>query len=180
MEISTAQEDVRRVFRSGAVGQLVSAAVWAAAAATATWGAPATAPYVLFFGGILIFPLTSLALLLLRGPASLPRGHPMSALAFQLAMQVPLGLLVALALNAFAPKLFFPAAMVLVGGHYLAFVFLYGMRSFAILAAALIATGVVIGVTAPALALAGAWLAVVFLLAFSVFAFAGNLRTRQP
>src|SRR6478672_9572615 len=171
MEISTAQDDVRRVYRSGAVGQLVSAVVWTAAAATATWGASATAPYVLFLGGILIFPLTSLALLVLRGPASLPKGHPMSALAFQLAMQAPLGLLVALALNVFAPRLFFPAAMVVVGGHYLAFVFLYCMRSFAVLASALIVGGVVIGVAAPALALAGAWLAVAALGAFSVFAF---------
>jgi hypothetical protein len=171
MEISTAQEDVRRVFRQGAVGQLVSALVWTAAAATATWGESSAAPYVLFLGGVLIFPLTSLVLRLLRGPASLPNGHPMSALAFQLAMQVPLGLLVALALGIFAPNLFFPAAMVVVGAHYLAFVFLYGMRSFAVLAAAMIVAGVLIAVAVPGLSVAGAWLTVLALLAFSAVAF---------
>jgi hypothetical protein len=85
-------------------------------------------------------------------------------------MQVPLGLLVAVALGIFAPNLFFPAAMVVVGAHYLAFVFLYGMRSFAMLASVMIVAGVLIAVAVPGLSVAGAWLTVIALVAFSVVA----------
>ena len=83
-----------------------------------------------------------LGLRLLGGPSSLPAGHPLSSLAFRTAIQVPLGLLVALALAAFDARLFFPAAMVVVGAHYLPFLFLYGMRSVPLLAVPMIALGV--------------------------------------
>ncbi len=103
----------------------------------------------------------------------------MSALAFQLALQVPLGLLVALALGIFAPNLFFPAAMVVVGAHYLAFVFLYGMKSFAVLASVMIVAGVLIALGVPDLSVAGAWLTVLALLAFSAVAVLTGPRKQQ-
>ena len=40
--------------------------------------------------------------------------------------------------------LFFPACMVIVGAHYLPFVFLYGMRLFAVLAALMTLVGVLL------------------------------------
>jgi len=41
----------------------------------------------LFLGGMLIFPLTSLVLRLGGGPTGLPKGHPLRALAMQIAFQ---------------------------------------------------------------------------------------------
>ncbi|TFD12223.1 hypothetical protein E3T35_07705 [Cryobacterium sp. TMT1-2-2] len=70
MEISQAQADVRRIYRAGFPGPLVSAVIWAAASAVFTWGSVA--------GGM--------------------------------------------------------AALFIVGGHYLVFMLLYGMRLFAVLA----------------------------------------------
>ena len=64
----------------------------------------------------------------------MPKGHPMAALATQFAFTVPSGMLVAVALGLTEPNLFFPASMIIVGAHYLPFVFLYGMRLFAVLA----------------------------------------------
>lgn len=167
MQILEAQRDVRRVYRHGSVGQLVTALVWAAAAVAAGLSGPGAA-MVLFFGGMLIFPLTTLALRALGGPASLPKGHPMAALALQLALQVPLGLLVVLVLAGFDARLLFPASMVIVGAHYLPFVFLYGMRSFALLGGALIAGGVALALLAPGAGITGAWVTVAALVAFSV------------
>ncbi|MHA7239604.1 DUF7010 family protein [Arthrobacter sp. TMS1-12-1] len=176
MLIAVAQEDVRRVYRRGSVGQLVTALVWAAAVIVASQGSLMSAAWALFLGGILIFPLTTLGLRILGGPSSLPKGHPMSALAFQLAMQIPLGVLVILALTAPQPGRFFPAAMVLVGAHYLPFVFLYGMSSFLLLALPLIVVGVLIAVVTPEWSLVGAWFTVAALLVFGVVEF---LRDRQ-
>ena len=133
MTITDAQRDVRTVYRGGFYGQLVSGAVWLVAAGVATWVSDGAAIAALWLGGVLIFPLTTLALRLAGGPAALPAGHPMAALATQIAFTVPLGLLVAVVLGAERPELFFPASMVVVGAHYLPFVFLYGMRLFAVL-----------------------------------------------
>ena len=56
------------------------------------WGTSGAAMAVLFFGGMLIFPLAQLVLRLMGRPASLPKGHPMTGLAMQIAFTVPLGL----------------------------------------------------------------------------------------
>ena len=65
----------------------------------------------------------------------------------------------------------YPAMMILLGAHYLPFVFLYGMRMFAVLAGALVAGGVMIAMYASRAFATGAWVTGVLLL---VFAFAGG------
>jgi len=97
-QLAQAQGDVREVYRGGFVGQLVSGAVWLLAAAAGTWLSAGAAVIVLWVGGVLIFPLTSWCLRLSGRPAALPGGHPMAALATQIAFTVPPGMLVAVAL----------------------------------------------------------------------------------
>ena len=165
--IAEAQRDVRRTYLGGFFGQLVSGAVWFAAAAVATWGPIGAAVATLWLGGVLIFPLTTLALRATGRPSALPAGHPMAPLAMQIAFTVPLGLLVALALAGERPDLFFPASMIIVGAHYLPFVFLYGMRLFAALAALLVCGGVVLAIAVAAPVSLGAWLTGTALVAFA-------------
>ncbi|XTR52032.1 DUF7010 family protein [Pseudarthrobacter sp. So.54] len=80
MSIAAAQRDVRRVYAGGFYGQLVSGAVWLVAAAAATWFSPPAAVGALFFGGMLIYPLTTLVIRLSGRPSSLlgraPDGTP--------------------------------------------------------------------------------------------------------
>ena len=54
MDIAEAQREVREVYRSGAMGGLVSGALWLASAAAGTWGSKNAAVLVLIFGGFLI------------------------------------------------------------------------------------------------------------------------------
>ena len=168
VHINEGQADIRRVYRGGLAGQLVSGVLWLVAAAVATWGSPDAAIATLFLGGMLIFPLTSLVLRLGGGPAGLPKGHPQKALATQIAFTVPQGMVVAIVLGVLRPELFFPAAMVIVGAHYLPFVHLYGMRLFAVLAGVLSVGGVVLLFWLPAPMPAGAWFTGVVLLVFAV------------
>ena len=168
MSISAAQAEVRRLYSGGFQGQLVSAVLWLVAAAAAQWVSTASAVVVLFLGGTLIFPLTWLVIRLTGRPASLPAGHPMGALAVQIAFTVPIGLVVVVALLSGRGELFFPASMVIVGAHYLPFVFLYGMRMFAYLAAALVVPGVLLLLWVPAPVPLGGWLTAAVL---AVFAF---------
>ena len=168
MSVTEAQADVRRLYSGGFQGQLVSAVIWLSAAAAAQWSSTTSAVVVLVLGGTLIVPLTWFVIRLTGRPASLPPGHPMAALAMQIAFTVPIGLVVVVALLSGHGELFFPASMVVVGAHYLPFVFLYGMRLFAYLAAALVVPGVLLLVWVPAPVALGGWLTAVVL---AVFAF---------
>ena len=97
MEIAEAQRDVRQLYRGGFFGQLVSGVVWLVAAGTGTFVSPTAGMVSLLLGGTLIFPGTTALLRITGRPTSLPSGHPMNALAMQIAFTVPLGLLVAVA-----------------------------------------------------------------------------------
>jgi hypothetical protein len=79
---------------------------------------------VLVVGGIFIFPMTQLLLRLIARPVSLPKGHPMNALAMQVAFVLPLSLPLVFAATAYRETWFFPAFMIAVGAHYLPFIFL--------------------------------------------------------
>jgi hypothetical protein len=171
VNITDAQRDVRTVFLGGFAGQLVTGGVWFLSAATATWHSSGLAMWVLVVGGMFIFPLTQLFLRLTGRPASLPRGHPMNALAMQVAFVLPLNFPLIFAATAHRQAWFYPAFMVAVGAHYLPFMFLYGMWQFGVLAALLVASGVVIGLYLPSVFSLGGWSTALLLL---VFAFIGR------
>lgn len=168
MTIEQAQQDVRRVFRAGVVGQCVSAVLWTVAAALATWVGRGPAVAALALGGALIFPVTRLVLAALGGPSGLPAGHPMNALGTQVALVVPLALPVAFAAARARAEWFFPACLVLVGAHYLPFVFLYGMPEFAVLAVVMTGAGLALALSGPGAFAAGAWLGAGLLAAFAL------------
>jgi len=168
MDVETAQDDVRRVYRGGFCGPLVSAVIWAAASAALQWGSVWLSMAVLFFGGMVIFPLSSLVLKAMGGPAALPKGHPSAALAVQSALTVPIGLLVAIALGGVAPSLFLPASLIIVGAHYLTFVSLYGMPLYGVLAGVLVTVGAVAMFAVPALRGVSGWIGALVLLAFAL------------
>ena len=176
MQIDQAQRDVRLVYVGGFFGQLVSGVLWLTAAAVGTFSAPTAAIAILLLGGILIFPMTTVCLRLAGRPASLPAGHPMAGLATQIAFTVPLGLLVALAVTGYRLEWFFPAAMVIVGAHYLPFVFLYGMRHYAALAAILAFGGVGLALWGPESFSLGAWITGLVLVSFA-FLLRASVRT---
>ena len=181
MDVEAAQRDVRRVYRGGFSGPLVSALIWAAASAVYQWGSAAAAMAVLFVGGMLIFPLSSLVLKTMKGPAFLPKGHPSVALAMQSAFTVPLGLLVAIALGTLAPSLFLPASHIIVGAHYLTFISLYGMRVYGVLAGVLVGVGAAAIFAVPALRGASGWIGAAVLLVSAVPLFVSHrLEAQRP
>jgi len=184
MLISDAQRESRTVYLGGFVGQLVSSMVWFASAAIAAFVDPVTGFWALAIGGAAIFPLTQ-ALLRIAGRATaLAPENPLGGLAMQIAFTVPITLPVAGAAALHQRGWFYPACLVIVGAHYLPFVFLYGMRTFAGLAAALTGAGFVIGVMAPGRVVLGGWVGGVILLGFAFALLAAYRRglheTRQP
>lgn len=167
MLVQDAQREVRTVFIGGFWGQLVSSAIWLASAAVGTWATPRAAILTAVVGGFFIFPLTLALLRLTGGPASLSKDNPLHYLGMQIAFTLPMSMFLLVPVTQFRLNLFYPALMILVGAHYLPFVFLYGMRMFIPLCAILVSSGVAIAHYFPGSFSLGAWITGLMLFVFA-------------
>jgi hypothetical protein len=168
MLVEDAQRHVRASFIGGFWGQLVSSVIWLASAVLATWSTPRTAITTIVFGGFFIFPATVLLLRLTGGSASPTKGNPLSSLGMQIAFTLPMTMLLLVPVTEFRLNLFYPALLILLGAHYLPFVFLYGMRMFIALCAILVSSGVVIALYLSQSFSLGAWVGGFTLLVFAL------------
>ena len=168
MRVVDAQREIRQAYVGGFMGQLVSGLLWLASAVAATWSSPRSAIVLIVVGGFFIFPLTRLGLALMGHRVAITPGNPLNGLAMQVAFTLPLSLPVVGAAALYRLDWFYPALMIILGAHYLPFVFLYGMRMFAVLSALLVSAGIVLGLYVPLSFAAGAWIASGLLLLFAV------------
>jgi hypothetical protein len=168
MQIAQAQKDVRDTFLGGFAGQLVSAVLWGISAAGCTWHSLRLGELILVLGGFLIFPMTQFVLRSIGHTYALPKGHPMNALGIQVAFTLPLTLPLVIGIAALRPGWFYPAFMIVLGAHYLPFVFMYGMWQFASLCAILVASGTAIAMYLPKPVSLGAWLTAALLFVYAL------------
>jgi hypothetical protein len=166
MLIDEAQRELRSVYISGSVGQLVSGLIWAVSAGLTTWVSARAGILAMLIAGFFIYPITQLILRALGGPTSLPANNPMRELAIEVALVGPLMLPLIGAATLHKEAWFYPAFMIAIGAHYLPFSFLYGMRQFIFLAVLMVVPGLLIGLYAPSLSTLGAWLTAGLLLVF--------------
>jgi hypothetical protein len=171
MNLLDSQREMRSAFLGGFAGQLVSGMIWLISAAISTWGAPRYGMAVLFFGSMLIFPLTQWVLRLLGRPGKVSPKNGLWPLGSQIAFTVPINFLLVGAAALYREYWFYPAAMIVVGAHYLPFLTLYGMRLFAVLGGLLVVVGAGLGLYGPPVFSLGGWLASVLLIGA---AFAGR------
>ncbi|MEO7040983.1 MAG: hypothetical protein ABI035_01860 [Gemmatimonadaceae bacterium] len=177
MLISDAQREVRQVYLGGLIGNAVAGGLWLASACLALWSSPKAAMVLLVVGGFFIYPILSLVLRLLGRPSSVSSTNPFRFLAMQVAFVLPLSMLLVAPVVAYRQTWFYPAMLVLVGAHYLPFATLYGMRSFLLLAALLITSGVGIALYLPGSFGLGGWVGGATLLAFAVVGYMEMRRT---
>ena len=171
MDISEAQREMRGAFLGGFAGQLISGLIWLVAAALATWVSPGYGMVTLFFGSMGIFPLTQIGVRLMGRPGKVTHENRLWGLGAQSAFTVPLNFLLVGAATLYRESWFFPAAMIVVGSHYLPFITLYGMRLFGGLAVLLVLAGAGLAMYGPVPFSTGGWLTGATLIAF---AFAGR------
>lgn len=171
MNINECQREMRSAFLGGFAGQLVSGLIWLAASGTSLWAAPRYGMAALFFGSMLIFPLTQLTLRLMGRPGKVSPDNGLWQLGSQTAFTVPLNFLLVGAATLYRETWFFPAAMIVVGSHYLPFITLYGMKMFGLLAGLLVLGGAGLALYGPAVFSLGGWFTAVTLI---VFAFLGR------
>lgn len=179
MFLSMAQREMRSAFLGGSIGQLVAGIIWAASAAVSTWGHPFHGMLLLFFASMLLFPVTQRILRLMGRPASLSRENTLGQLAMQVAFTVPIGFLLVAAVTLYRENWFYPASMVVVGAHYVPFIFLYGMWQFGVLAGLLVAGAVGIGLYGSALFSLGGWLSAAVLIGFALITYRMTLNEER-
>lgn len=141
LTVSQAQADMRQGYFSGAAGILTSALAWSVAAATAALVSPQKAIWVLLVGGALIHPVGLVVCRALGASGTHAKGNPLGLLAgastFWLIFCLPL----AYGLGLRNPAWFFAAMLLIIGGRYLVFATLFGMRLYWALGLALAGAG---------------------------------------
>jgi hypothetical protein len=165
--IADAQREMRTRFVGGFYGQLVSAVLWIVSAGLATWRSPRAGIATIVFGGFFIFPVTELLIRAAGERTPLSSANTLRHLGMQVAFVLPLCMPLLVAVSLFRLNWFYPALMILVGAHYLPFVFLYGMPMFAVLSGMLVAGGVLIAMYGATSFSTGAWVTGGVLLIFS-------------
>jgi hypothetical protein len=181
MNIVDAQQEVRFRYSGGFYGQAVSGLIWLVSASFASWGSPRTAITVLVIGGFFIFPITDLLVRTVGSRLKHDSRNLLPQLGMQVAFVLPLSMPLLLPVSQYDLNWFYPALMILLGAHYLPFVFLYGMRMFWALAASLWGGGYIIAMYLSSSFSIGAWYTGTILLIFAAVgkALVHNERQRQ-
>ena len=163
--IAQAQSNMRSGYLCGAPGVLVSGCVWLAAGLVAALKSPSMAVFVLLIGGALIHPASVVLCKALGRTGTHEPGNPLGALAIEGTFWLLAGIAIAYGMSALVQEWFFPAMLLLIGGRYLTFQTLYGLRVYWLCGAALCLAGLGLAVVRPPAhlgALAGAAIELVF------------------
>lgn len=178
MNIAEAQRDMRYAYYGGAPGLLASATAWLVAGLFAAVSSPGAAVAALLVGGMLIYPLAVLLAKALGRPGSHTPGNPLGALALEGTFSLLLAIPLAYVVSRYRVAWFFPAMLLLIGGRYLTFATLYGMRLYWACGAALALVGFLV-VLFRAPVFTGAFAGALVEYVFAAVAFAVVRRTRQ-
>jgi len=143
MRIEQAQADMRQAYGDGGTGVLASAIAWLAAAIAAGLSTPMTAIATLLIGGMLIFPLSVLLSKLLGQSGAHSKGNPLASLAGTGTAWMLMCIPIAYGAALYRVEWFFPAMLLIIGGRYLTFSTLYGLKVYLILGASLALAGIV-------------------------------------
>ena len=165
LTFEAAQSDMRHGYLWGAPGVLVSGLVWLAAGLVALLVSDKTAVLVLLFGGAAIHPLAVVLTKVLGHPGRHCAGNKLGGLAAEGTFWLLAGCAIAYGMHVLRIEWFFPAMLLVIGGRYLTFQTLYGLRLYWVCGALLCAAGLALAlVRAPAVAgaFAGAAIELIF------------------
>lgn len=136
-----AQAELREVYFLGAPGVLVSGLVWSVAGGVALAVSHQAAVYALLIGGALIFPVSLVLTKVLGRRGSHSPENQLGKLAMEGTFWMLAGIAIAYGVSVLRIEWFFPAMMLIIGGRYLTFQTLYGLRLYWVLGAVLCAAG---------------------------------------
>ncbi|SFP99236.1 DUF7010 family protein [Sphingomonas rubra] len=144
MHINEAQQDFRRAYVGGSPGVLVSGLVWLAAAITSQGHGVGRGFAVLFIGGMIIHPLSTVLCRKVFGRAKEVAGNPLAGAALESTISMIGGLVAAWLLIPLRAEYVFAVAAIAAGTRYAMFKTIYGDRLFWLLAGLMSGVGVLV------------------------------------
>ncbi|XZE19563.1 DUF7010 family protein [Pirellulaceae bacterium SH449] len=126
LDIGTAQSEIRTAYLRGGPGAVVSGIVWLCSALVATTHGVPIGFAVLFFGGMLIFPVASIIVRQFFGRPNVSPSNPGGLTVIETIFPMIGGLLAAWLLIPYRPDFAFPISAIAVGAHYFGFRTAYG------------------------------------------------------
>lgn len=143
MKFIEAQEDMRKSYFGGGPGAFASGIIWLIAGITAIISTKQVSVIIFFFGGMLIHPIGIMLSKALKRSGKHKNGNPLSSLALESTFMLFIGLFIAYAAFQIRPNWFFSIMILIIGGRYLVFSSIYGMRIYWAFGAILILSGIV-------------------------------------
>ncbi|MEZ6094090.1 MAG: hypothetical protein R3C03_07590 [Pirellulaceae bacterium] len=142
IDTNTFQADSRYSYVNGGPGNIVSGLVWLAAGIMAAQTDLKAGFAVLFFGGMLIFPISYVIVrFVFKRPEPKP-GNPSGRIVMETIFPMIGGLLGAWLILPYRPEFVFPLAAIAVGAHFFGFMTAYGNWMFWGLGAVICIVGV--------------------------------------
>jgi len=146
MDFST---QLRKTYLGAAPHTLFTGLVWVASGFLAENLSKHQAIAFFIIAGTFVFPGGELVRKLLKAPNVMAKENKLPLLFMLLAFTIPLSYPLIYMACKTNVNFFFPAFSILVGAHYLPFIYGYGMKTFGIVAALLITNGILNGIIYP-------------------------------
>lgn len=143
MNFIEAQKDMRTSYYGGGPGAFASGIIWIIAGVTALISSREISVMIFFFGGMLIHPIGILLSKLLGRSGKHKKENPLSVLALESTFLLFIGLFIAFFTVQIRPDWFFSIMILIIGGRYLIFSSIYGMRIYWSFGAILILAGII-------------------------------------
>lgn len=135
--INQAQTDMCRGYANGSVGIIVSGLVWLTSAIVSSQFSDKKAIWTLLIGGMFIFPLSVVLAKVSGISGNHSKGNPLGNLAMEGTIFMLMCLPLAFGLSSLHVEWFFQAMLMIIGGRYLTFASIYGIKLYWILGALL-------------------------------------------
>ncbi|GGD53551.1 hypothetical protein GCM10011361_20320 [Muriicola marianensis] len=132
-----AQEDMRNSYGYGSIGALVSGTVWITAGLVVDFYSPQKGIWALLIGGVLIFPVSSLIERLIGLKGAHDKNNPLGKLGMEGTIWMIMCIPLAYGLSLIKSEWFFQGMLMIIGGRYLTFASIFGMRFYWVFGAAL-------------------------------------------
>ena len=126
--LKDAQQDMRAAYLHGYSGVLVSGMVWLMTALVALYVSPDKAVWPLLVGGVLIHPVSMLLNKVLGARGTHAPGNPLGRLAMEGTIFMIMCIPLAYGLSFQKVEWFFQGMLLIIGGRYLVFATVYGLR----------------------------------------------------
>ena len=132
-----AQTDMRKGYANGSIGIIVSGLIWLISATTSYQYSAKQAVWTLLIGGIFIHPVSLLISKAIGRNGTHTKGNPLGNLAMEGTVFMIMCLPVAFGLSLQHAEWFFQGMLLIIGGRYLTFASIYGIKLYWILGAVL-------------------------------------------